>query len=174
MLQHRVDEVHYFQRYNFSTHEMKHFQIADLFGRRLAPDLDLTIEHVKASSDEAGRIRIHPVIHNGGRAEAKYVSCVCTVNGDSYEVANTAWSVLRVVNAPFAVTEEFTSCQFATGADDVVYPDVPTNTGHLEFRRVPGANEDPLALRFGLYAEGMAGKQMQFTIDPAVLAFLKR
>ncbi len=32
---HRVNERYYYQRYNFSTIEMKHYQIADIFGKDL-------------------------------------------------------------------------------------------------------------------------------------------
>src|SRR5579862_6427653 len=43
-LPHRVDELFYYQRVNFSTLELQHFQIADLFGKRFAPDLDVTLK----------------------------------------------------------------------------------------------------------------------------------
>jgi predicted HTH transcriptional regulator len=48
---HRVDELFYYQRYNFSTLEMQHFQIADLFGKRFAPDLDVELERGSGSPD---------------------------------------------------------------------------------------------------------------------------
>src|SRR5258708_20583608 len=43
---HRVNEVHYYQRYNFETRPMLHYQINDLFGKRFAPVLDLEVEIV--------------------------------------------------------------------------------------------------------------------------------
>lgn len=70
---HRVDELYYFQRYNFSTLEMKHFQIADLFGKRLVPDLAFDVVRVPHHQDGNGAVQLTLTLHNRGRAVAKYV-----------------------------------------------------------------------------------------------------
>ena len=85
---HRVNQSEYPQRYNFETRPMVHYQISDLFGKRLAPDLDLIFQK-EASGENLLKFRIF--IRNQGRAVAKYVTCVCQMIDGSYELVNSDW-----------------------------------------------------------------------------------
>jgi hypothetical protein len=156
---HRVNELYYFQRINFSTLEMKHFQIADLFGKRLAPDLDILIQ--KEPSDE-NLVKIRFLIRNQGRAVAKYATCTCSVVGGTYEVQVSDW--------PKSGDNRW---QFATGFNSVVYPEVPLDTGSFTYKLLENATVRLLILRIGLYAEGMTGKNYTFTIEPDNIPLLQ-
>jgi hypothetical protein len=157
---HRVDELHYYQRYNFSTHEMKHFQVADLFGKRLVPDLDILVRKIWA--DSSG-LKLRFLIRNQGRAVAKYVTCNCRVVGNSYKVIESGerWSA-----------REGEIWQWVTGLDSVVYPDIHLDMGTFTFRLVSEFAELPaIHLVFGLYAEGMRGKEIPYSLNPSVLEY---
>jgi len=154
---HRVNELYYFQRYNFSTREMKHFQIADMFGRRLSPDLEISLQKRDGLNEDRGHFTLHPLIHNRGKAVAKYVTCICTVSSDSYEIMQSDWRKMSEGR-----------WQFATGFNNVVYPDIPFDTGSMEFQPLPNAGTGLLNLQFGLYAEGMTGKVFNASLDPKI------
>lgn len=157
---HRVNELYYFQRYNFSTFEMKHYQIADLFGKRLTPNLEIGYERKKGLNEDRGHFTIEPIIFNRGRAAAKYTTCICEIVEGPYRIMQGQWD--RCDNEK--------SCRFSTGVDAVVYPDIPTNTGYIEFAPLGVTREEQLILRFGLYAEGMVGKSITLSINPRTLA----
>ncbi len=75
---HRVNEMYYYQRLNFDVLEMHHFQIADMFGRRRKPVLELIPRIVGAGTlSTGGRIttykgRVILSIQNAGLGIAKY------------------------------------------------------------------------------------------------------
>jgi hypothetical protein len=147
---HRVNEIYYFQRYNFTTFEMKHYQIADLFGRRLAPDLEIIIQSKNGLNEDQGHFTLVPLIHNRGNTAAKYVTCICTILSGPYEIMQSRWNV----------RENKKVCQFSTGFNTVVYPEVPTDSGYIEFKPKHKDTVEPLILSFKLYAEDMQGKEI--------------
>lgn len=156
---HRVNELYYFQRYNFSTVEMKHYQVADLFGKRLAPSLGVETSQTKGMNEDKGHFTIRPLIHNRGRAVAKFVTCLCRVAGGHYKIMQSQWHV----------ADDHLGCQYATGFNSVIYPEIPTDTGYIEFQPVDELDKqskEPLVLQFTLLAEGMIGKQVVSTIQP--------
>ncbi len=137
------------KRYNFETRPMVHYQISDLFGKRLAPDLDLRFQ--KEDSEE-NLLKFRIFILNQGRAVAKYVTCVCQMIDGSYELVNSDWQ-------KFGEDE----WKFAVGIHAVVYPDVPYDTLTFTFKLLENSTEKYLNLQFGLHAESMISKN--FTID---------
>ncbi len=149
---HRVNELYYFQRINFSTIEMKHFQIADLFGKRLAPDLDLIFQE-EESGENLLKFRIF--LQNQGRAVAKYVTCVCQMIDGSYELVNSDWQ---------KVGED--QWRFSTGIYAVVYPDVLYDTLTFTFKLLENSTGKYLNLRFALHAEGMTSKNFSIAVVP--------
>lgn len=156
---HRVNQSQYPQRYNFETRPMVHYQISDLFGKRLDPDLELIFQ--KEDSGE-NLLKFRILLQNQGRAVAKYVMCTCSVVGGSYEVLNSDWQ-----------KREENRWQFATGFYSVVYPEEPYNSGTFTYKLLENATEKSLSLRIGLYAEGMTGKNYTYTVDPDSIPFLQ-
>lgn len=156
---HRVNDLYYFQRYNFSTREMKHFQIADMFGRRFSPDLYVEIQTMKKdSNEEQGLFTVYPVINNRGKAVAKYATCVCSLLDEVYEITES--DVWR--------RQQGQSWQFSTYANEVLYPDVVHNTGYLKVRLVSPQSSTVLnvfGLKFNLYAENMTNKEYTILFD---------
>ena len=151
---HRVDELFYYQRMGFSTHELQHFQIADLFGKRLAPDLEVELKWGGGTDDH---FIVHPMIRNRGRAVAKYVLCAFTFEPGPYAIGDVAprWGNHNGI------------WEYQTGPNIVVYPDRLLDTDYLLFRLSnPGAESRPLTFHFGLYAEDMVGKEVTLTFDP--------
>ncbi|MCK4418059.1 MAG: ATP-binding protein [Candidatus Latescibacteria bacterium] len=147
---HRVNELHYYQRYNFTTYEMKHYQIADLFGRRSAPDLTIEIQKAKGMNEDRGHVTIEPLIINRGRSVAKFVTCICSIVNESWEIKQSRWHV----------STSKRTCQYSTGFNSVIYPDIPTNTGYVEFRPKGTSDDQELILGFGIYAENMTEKNI--------------
>ena len=154
---HRVSELYYFQRYNFTTMEMKHYQIADLFGRRAVPDLTVSMARTAGTSDPLGHFTVNVTIANTGRAVAKFVTAICQVLQGSFKVFESGM---------WHKSEGDLSCQFQTRVDNVIYPDIPTSTGKIEFAPIEPRLLNPVLLRVSVYAEGMSGKTFDFTVDP--------
>ncbi len=144
----------YYQRRNFFTEAMEHYQISDLFGKRLAPSLDIELKWQSGGSID--HFFLHPIIHNKGRAIAKYVLCTFTMENSSFSIANTHnWGNHNGV------------WEFHTGVNSVVYPDKPLDTDSLFFRlNNPGVDIMPIIFHFGLYAEDMVGKEVTLIVDP--------
>lgn len=148
---HRVNELYYYQRYNFITDQMKHFQIADLFGRRTAPDLDIIeLQRRPGLGEDRGYITIEPLVLNRGQAVAKYATCICSIISGPYQMRQSEWNVRK----------DKKSCQSSTGITSVIYPDVPNNFGYIEFQPIEGASGASLVLSFSLYAEHMAKREV--------------
>lgn len=154
---HRVNELYYFQRYNFSTREMKHFQIADAFGKRLAPDL--TIMAMLKSGDRQN-FTLKFLLQNDGKAVAKYVTCIANLtNNGGYQV-NSSWS---------SQPDDKNRWQFATSINNVIYPDIPLDTGTFNFVLDPNLEAKTLEMQIGIYAEGMVGRTIPLVLDPTSL-----
>jgi hypothetical protein len=151
---HRVNELYYFQRYNFSTLEMRHYQIADLFGRRERPDLVVTAARSPSANDAAGHTSLEVSIANRGRALAKHVTAICTVLSASYRVFGTTHWQKR---------ENDKVAQFHIPSH-VVYPDIPSATGKIEFSPRDPAVRGDFEIEISVYAENMPGKSFRFSI----------
>jgi len=145
---HRVNELYYYQRYNFSVLEMKHFQIADIFGRRLAPDLEIEVKMEK--HDEGwGHIAVFGSLVNRGRAIAKYVTVTCQIVEGSYRLQGAEYKWERNGNL-----------YFWGGSDNIVYPDLPFDFPQIMLIAMNHmAKSSPFVLSFGVYAENMPAKQ---------------
>lgn len=86
---HRVNERFYYQRYNFSSLEMKHYQIADMFGRRRASKLRLIGQfEARASINRGGSItfmgKIVLSLQNTGAGTAKSPFVEFTIQDDMF------------------------------------------------------------------------------------------
>lgn len=147
---HRVNELYYYQRYNFTTYAMKHFQIADLFGRRTAPDLDIEILRKPGAREDKGHFTLEPLILNRGQDVAKYAICICSIVSGPYKIFRSKWRV----------NEDKMSCQISPGIESIIHPDVPSDFGFIEFQPIEDASDGSLVLSFNLYAEHMAKKEV--------------
>jgi hypothetical protein len=152
---HRVNELLYFQRMNFSTQEMRHYQIADLFGRRRSPDLGVRIIESPTNDGHDSSLRINVSIINSGRAVAKFVTCICQIVGDRYRIFRSSWNV----------GNNGISCQWQTRSDHVVYPEVATDAGEIVFVQNDGQQLGNFVLRFSLFAEDMPARTLEFKVN---------
>ncbi len=144
----------YYQRRNSFTEPMEHYQIYDLFGKRFAPSLDIELE---TKGSNVNSFFLHPIIHNRGRAVAKYVLCTFTMENSPYSIrhAQGNWGNHNGI------------WESNAGVDIVVYPDRPLDTDGLFFvLGNPDAEISPITFHFGLYAEDMVGKKVTLTVDP--------
>lgn len=154
---HRVNEQSYYQRYNFITQEMKHYQIADIFGRRTGPDLAITIEEDPTYKKE-NRFRIKVTLLNCGGRVAKYTACVCDIIKGGYRISN--------IRQGWKPTKNSMSAQFSTGSNAVIYPKVPNETGSIEFVTEGAPKNEKIQLSFSIYAENMPNKRQIIEFDP--------
>lgn len=163
---HRVNELYYFQRNNFTTLEMYHYQIADLFGRRYAPELDLEITRVDSSitlSTAAGdtrKVMLDLVLHNRGRAPAKYLACVCNIVEGAYRVNPPQ---------PWSVHSAQLECRYERPDLRILYPSLPLELGRLSFLQQIGdasPYDDTMVIEFRLFAEDMRPVRVLTEIDP--------
>jgi len=157
---HRVNELHYFQRHNFSTDPMLHYQIADLYGRRLGPNLEIELPPATLSASGGGRFTLGPRIRNHGNVVAKYVTVICAITRGDYAMISGG------PTADWQVRPNQHSAQFTMGLETVVYPDTPSNTGELLIGPT-GVTASGTTLQFYVYAEGMEAKTpvVEFTKD---------
>lgn len=153
---HRVNEIYYFQRYNFDTLQMKHYQIADLFGRRRGPFLEVSFHETPAINKQIpGHFALKLRIHNKGNAVAKYTTCILSIKNQPYN--------LGPVGRDWQKDNDQKSCQASFGLNTVVFPDIPTETGYINFIPEKADVVEPLRLEIALYAEGMEGRTYNFT-----------
>jgi len=135
---------------------MEHYQINDLFGKRLAPDLDLIFQR---ENSEENQLKFRILLRNQGRAVAKYVTCVCNVINGSYQLVHTDWLKLGE-----------NRWQYSMGIHAVIYPDVLHDTETFTFRLLENSTERYLNLLFGLYAEGMISKSYTIPVVPKLFS----
>ena len=127
-----------------------------LAGRRLT-DSGVSMTRTPGANEASGHFSVAVVIGNQGRAVAKFVTAICQIVQGSFKVfGSAAWQK----------TDGDTSCQFQTRVDNVIYPDIPTAVGKIEFSPVEPRQATPVMLRVSVYAEGMTGRTFNFTVDP--------
>lgn len=158
---HRVNEMYYFQRHNFSTDEMQHYQIADLYGRRLGPRLELNDTPPEAVPSAAGQFDVQIVVRNTGNVIAKYVTAILVLLNQTHEIVN-------IPQGTWVRRADGNSAQLTLGNNEVVYPDLPLDTGKLRLQQrattAPGA---ALLMVVSLYAEGTPAQRVlvSYTAD---------
>ncbi len=159
---HRVNDIYYYQRHNFSTVEMQHYQISDMFGRRMRPNLDIVVNDVKnnittqKNGERTQLVTIDMKIINSGRATAKYVTCLCSLLGGGNTLSGLGGGWVQGVGG---------NAQFETKQDHVIHPDLPLHTGRLAIFNALKPDEtgnNPVILHIRMYAEDMPGKVKNF------------
>ncbi len=145
---HRVNERYYYQRLNFSTFEMQHYQIADLFHRRTAPVVKAAVNAHAVQVKHTQHFLVNIVLVNLGQDAAKHLTCICRVH------SNTAKSATTGSTPYWRIHEDGRQCEFQGGVNTVLYPELPLRLKELRFSVTPGSIE-PLSLSIAIYAEGM-------------------
>lgn len=120
---HRVNESRYYQRYNFSTLEMKHFQIEDIFGRRQRPLVSASFKYQRKQTPDPQRLHKYELViklTNQGRSMASYV-------GLDFEFPQEA---LRDENSrPYRLQIDDSYSEVKTGMSLVKYRNNPNEEG---------------------------------------------
>ena len=83
----KLGEDRYYKRSGDSFYKMEHFDIQDMFGRRLRPALDVIITPERDSPDHSHEY-LSFTLHNTGRAVAKHVGFYCRFD-DGIEIIHT-------------------------------------------------------------------------------------
>ncbi len=154
---HRVNEQEYYQRYQFETKPMLHYQINDLFGKRFGPSLDLQLEIENILGNE---FTLSTVICNYGRAIAKYPMCLWKLDSGDY-------SIIRVGPGPFG-NKEPTFGQYIPGANVVVYPYLHLRIHDVRIRANSSDSiAEPIVLECTICAELSPAIKYNFKIYPS-------
>lgn len=156
---HQLSSDHvYYQRRNFSTEAMDHYQVNDLFGKRLAPSLEVSFTAKSIQANQT--IELQGLLRNYGRVIAKYPMCLIGIISPQYKFAITGspdgWNT---------VTEK--SAQYTPAGDNVVYPSIGLKLNTLPI--IASSPEDygtPLLLSCIFCAELTQPKQYRFQLIP--------
>jgi hypothetical protein len=158
---HQLSTDHvYYQRRNFFTEAMEHYQVNDLFGKRLAPSLEISFTADTTQTDQNHRIQLQGILNNFGWVIAKYPMCLITIIDEHYKFA--------VTGSPHGwnkVTEK--SAQYTPGGGNVIYPGIGLDLNMPPITASsPEAYGMPLILRCVLCAELTQPKQYTFLLTP--------
>lgn len=152
---HRVKERDYYQRYNFETRHMLHYQISDLFGRRFAPSLDLKLEITDTSENE---IKLNGILYNFGRAIAKYPMCLWAITNGQYDMTLAGQVLLQ---------RRTSVAQYTPGSDTVIYPLVHLRLPELAIRATnSNPINSPILLECTICAEAAPAQVYSYEIEP--------
>lgn len=161
---HRTNEMNgqYFRRDADAFRAMQHHEIADMFGRRSRPKLDLVrspISPVGARSSNYNlgtTIQFVVSIRNEGRGLARHIHLVLKTHVGSF---STAWYGLDgngKTNLQRRPTDDSSrSVMFAGGTDDVIHPSSALDVTHIGAVPDIAAGDIPVSIEYLLYAEGV-------------------
>lgn len=154
---HRVNEQEYYQRYNFETKPMLHYQIHDLFGKRFGPSLDL---HLEIENILGNEFTLVTVINNFGRAIAKYPMCLWHLTSGDYSILNVG---------PYPnLNQKPKFGQYTPGADTVIYPYIHLRTFDVRMRANSSDSvAEPITLECTICAELSPAIKYNFKIYPS-------
>jgi hypothetical protein len=171
-----VRDREYYRRHGSGFYPMEHFEIAEMFGSRLRPQLKFywTLRlwfGQGAPSTRMTRVYFIVGLQNIGRGTARFPGLVLSgVSPEQYGLDGSGRFGL-----PKRPTSDFHKLVFGGGADDVIYPDstleiTALNPEHEVAEHAPEFH--PRVLKYELYAEGMMPIRDVITIDSA--AFKER
>jgi hypothetical protein len=156
---HRVNELYYFQRYNFDVLQMHHYQIADLFGKRRKPYLQLQSTIVRGGNSSSGGTitvyhgRVVFSIRNTGMGIAKYpylsIKLPKPYRISQYGVdGNGNEGLQRLVNVgpPEKV-------HFGSASELVIHPGTQLHVAAIEIEYRPGTTIQDFDIEYELTAE---------------------
>lgn len=143
---HRVDSGPYYQRHNFSTHELQHFQIMDIMGKRRSPNIN-KVGLLANKVEGQNIIRVKVTFINSGMAVAKYFTCLMHIDGTRFEIGD--------VNGWLPLEDTSRAAQFSVGNDAVIYPKVARSGGYFDIL-LDNQPVTTIGLTFIMMAEDMS------------------
>lgn len=160
----------YYLRVGESFMPMEHYQIADFFGRRRKPDLNLVHDlqgHPRTAN--SAHVRVSLTLKNVGHYLAKYPALQIS---SQLQIARTGinssgeWGLLRPQRL------DATGYALIGGADSVIHPEMSTLVCYLEHPRgmidrhtVSNLPEDYFHVKYRLYAENCPPKEATLQIS---------
>lgn len=154
----------YWRRIATGHRRMEHYELEDVFGRRLRPVLQLFAE-LRLRQGEDPYEELYFFLLNEGRGIAKHVGFHCNILTSKIEsVLGSALNDSSAINngKPFVTYYNANGVIHANG--------ILSAAGHAVIRRENKG--DPLELKAILYAENMQTKEVNGTITPGGLAKL--
>ena len=150
----------YYRRLNFTKHTMRHYEIADFFGRRRKPALHLHAQVTEFDmADNLWRLTLRLFISNEGRAVAKYIQFTTSfVNGVISDIVHG--DLFRLDDLRHGVP----SVQW-TGGDNVLHPRRDRRTRFAELRLAQNDPSQPVTLDWDLVAEDFGPSEGRFQFD---------
>jgi hypothetical protein len=152
---HRVNQGDYPLRLNFETKPMVHYQINDLFYKRVVPDLDV-LAGVQDFSNNSFKLRL--VLRNSGRAVAKYPMCLVNIVEGPYTIS---------ANGANWTNQNPQVFQYSPGVAIIIYTAIPLDIGQLT---ITNTNTPPdksqVTIRCLTCAEDATAKETFLYIDP--------
>lgn len=155
---HRVNELFYYQRYNFDVIEMQHFQIADMFGKRRRPYLQLIPRIVRGgTSAERDRItsyrcKIILCIQNSGLGIAKYPYLSLKIP-PSHRLAEYGIDGNGHEGLPRLADAGTGRIRFGSGSEPVIHPATQLSVTAIDIEYRPGTDIQDFNIEYDLTAE---------------------
>jgi hypothetical protein len=158
----------FYQRISSGTYPMEYFQIADMFGKRQRPVLELHLVEVPGEGTEENRSRVFQLgIKNSGRAMAKYPSL-------RYRNTKGMPRLLNLQHGSFGLplrSPEPNWFIFGGGVNDVIYPGetlLVTNLQQNGFKStvpMPRLVFSQWTITVQISAEGIESKAFETTFE---------
>jgi len=155
---HRVNELYYYQRLNFDVLEMHHFQIADMFGKRRKPHLQLISRIVGAGTSSSGgtvtiyRGKVILCIQNSGLGIAKYPYLSLKVP-TPYRLAQYGIDGNGHEGLPRLADAGTGMVRFGAASDLVIHPRTQLSVTAIDVEYRPGTDLQDFQVEYELTAE---------------------
>lgn len=153
-------EHHYWKRVSTGHRRMEHYELEDVFGRRLRPKLKLIIEQTPRKEDEQYVVDVTIYLLNEGRGVARHVGFLCRFDEDC-EVVSCRGTFLQNISdlnrgAPTVTYENNVSVMHANG--------IYQSAGKISLKRKK--NDARLFISATWYAENTETRRAEGSISP--------
>jgi hypothetical protein len=170
-----VPDREYYRRHGSGFYPMEHFEIAEMFGSRQRPRLELywtlrVIHYQGTRPTRTCRLNFIVGLQNIGRGIARFPALVLS----RVRLAQGGLDGSGRLGLQQRPTSDFSKLILGGGADDVIYPDSTLEVAPLDpvlevYEVVPDFSRYSRVLQYELYAGGMMPVRDEVTIDPAML-----
>lgn len=178
----RAGEQRYYKRSGDSFYQMEHFDIADMFGRRLRPRLSLQLKPTVIMTERNRRFtaEVIAVIENTGRGIARFPLLRLQLS-DYYVMDSYGLDGKRGTGLPAQVqtyrNQEMAS--FAGGMNDVIHPGIELQVAKIllsSFEYIDDHQDPPpdLVVNYNLAAEGFPSQKGQVCVEGRLLIELAK